>query len=69
LIGQKDRRISVEMAKPDGRRRVIPDFRDKAEAEAWIIQTKRMIRVAHPYPPGTANPRLIWINAGSVVRR
>jgi hypothetical protein len=52
LIGQKDRRISVEMAKPDGRRRVIPDFRDKAEAEAWIIQTKRMIRVAHPYPPG-----------------
>ena len=52
LIGQKDRRISVEMAKPDGRLRVIADFRDKAEAEAWIIQTKRMIRIAHPYPPG-----------------
>ena len=52
LIRQKDRRISVEMAKPDGRRRVIPDFRDRAEAEAWIIQTTRTIRAAHPYPPG-----------------
>jgi hypothetical protein len=52
LIPQKNQRISVEMAKPGGRRRVIPDFRDMAEAEAWIIQTKRMIRVAHPYPPG-----------------
>jgi hypothetical protein len=48
LIPQKDRRISVEMAKPGGRRRVIPDFRDRAEAEAWIIQTARMIRIAHP---------------------
>jgi hypothetical protein len=52
LIPQKDRRISVEMAKPNGSRRVIPDFVDEAEANAWIIQTKRLIRVAHPYPPG-----------------
>ena len=52
LIPQKDRRISVEMAKPDGRRRVVPDFQSEAEARAWIIQTRRMIRVAHPYPPG-----------------
>jgi hypothetical protein len=53
LIPQKDRRISVEMAKPNGRRRVIPDFVDEAEANAWIIQTKRLIRSANPYPPGT----------------
>jgi hypothetical protein len=52
LIPQKDRRISVEMAKPDGSRRVIPDFVDEAEANAWIIQTKRLIRSTHPYPPG-----------------
>jgi hypothetical protein len=52
LIPQKDGRISVEMAKPDGRRRVIPDFVNEAEANAWIIQSKRLIRVAHPYPPG-----------------
>jgi hypothetical protein len=52
LITQKDRRFSVEMAKPDGRRRVIPDFVDEAEANAWIIQTRRLIRSTHPYPPG-----------------
>ena len=40
LIPQKDRRISVEMTKPNGRRRVIPDFVDEAEANAWIIQTQ-----------------------------
>ena len=51
LYPQKDRRISVEMAKPNGRTRVIPDFVDEAEANAWIIQTKRLIRSAHPYPP------------------
>jgi hypothetical protein len=51
LIPQKDRRISVEMAKPNGRTRVIPDFTDEAEANAWIIQTKRLIRGAHPCPP------------------
>ena len=42
LIPQKDRRISVEMVKPNGRRRVIPDFVDEAEANAWIIQTQRL---------------------------
>ena len=41
LIPQKDRHISVEMAKPNGRRRVIQDFVDEAEASAWTIQTKR----------------------------
>ena len=52
LIPQKDRRISVEMAKPNGRCRVIADFVDEAEANAWIIQTKRLLRAVHPYPPG-----------------
>ena len=45
LIPQKDRRISVEMVKPNGRRRVIPDFVDEAEANAWIVQTQRLIGV------------------------
>ena|ERR1700722_13406440 len=40
---------SVEMTKPDGRLRIIPDFRDEAEANAWIIQTQRMIDAAHPH--------------------
>jgi hypothetical protein len=50
-IPQKDRRISVEMTKPNGRRRVIADCVDEAEANAWIVQTKRLLRVVHPFPP------------------
>jgi hypothetical protein len=52
VIPQKDRRVSVEMVKPDGRRRLIPDFRDVAEANAWIIQTRRLIEASHPHVPG-----------------
>jgi hypothetical protein len=51
LMRQKDGRISVEMTKPNGRRRIIPDFRDEAEANAWIIQTQRLIHAADPYLP------------------
>jgi hypothetical protein len=39
------------MAKPTGRRRVIPDFVDEAEANASFIQTKHLPRVVPPYPP------------------
>ena len=52
VVAQKDRRMSVEMVRPDGRQRLIPDFKDKAEADAWIIQTKRLRRAAHPQGPG-----------------
>jgi hypothetical protein len=52
LIPQNDRRISVEMVKPNGRRRIIPDFVDEVEASAWIIQTQRLVRSTHPHPPG-----------------
>jgi hypothetical protein len=52
-IPQKDRRISVEMTKPNGRRRVIPDFVDEAEANAWIIQTKRLPASSRPKPIGS----------------
>lgn len=52
VIRQKDKRISVEMAKPGGRKRIIPDFRDEAEANAWIIQMQRLIDEAHPHLPG-----------------
>jgi hypothetical protein len=51
LILQKDRRISVKIAKPNARSRVITDFVDEAEANAWVIQTQRLIRSTHPYPP------------------
>ena len=54
LRRQKDGRISVEMTKPNGRQRIIPDFRDEAEANAWIIQTQRLIEAANPHLPGPA---------------
>jgi hypothetical protein len=49
LIPQKNGRVNVEMTKPNGRRRIIPDFRDEAEANAWIIQTQRLIDAAQPH--------------------
>jgi len=52
LMRQKDGRISVEMTKPNGRRRIIPDFRDEAEENAWIIQMQRLIEAAHPHISG-----------------
>ena len=57
VVAQKDRRMSVEMVRPDGRHRLIPDFKDKAEADAWIIQTKRLRRAAHPHAPGVRQAR------------
>ncbi len=52
LIAQDDRLISVEMVKPGGQCRLIPDFRDEADAKAWIVQIERIIQTAHPRLPG-----------------
>jgi hypothetical protein len=49
VIRQKDKRISVEMTRPNGRKRIIPDFRDEADANAWIIQMQRLLHEAHPH--------------------
>ena len=43
--------FDVEMEKPDGRKQVVPGFHSEHEAEAWIIQAKRMIRDAGPWTP------------------
>jgi hypothetical protein len=43
--------FDVEMDKPDGRRRTVPGFHSEHEAEAWIVQAKRMIRDAGPWTP------------------
>jgi hypothetical protein len=56
LIPQKSGRVSVEMTKQNGRRRIIPDFRDEAEANAWIIQTQRLIEATNPNLPGPKRP-------------
>jgi hypothetical protein len=43
VIPQKSERYSVEMISPTGKRSLIEDFRDQAEANAWIVQTMRML--------------------------
>jgi hypothetical protein len=43
--------FDVEMAKADGRRKIVPGFRSEHEANAWIVQAKRMIRDASPWTP------------------
>ena len=48
VIPQKKNFFSVEMTRPSGKRRMIPDFRDKAEADAWIIQTARLLHELDP---------------------
>jgi hypothetical protein len=40
LILQEDKRYSVEMITSTGKWSLILDFRDQAEADAWIVQTK-----------------------------
>jgi hypothetical protein len=43
--------FDVEMDKSDGRKRIVPGFRSEHEADAWIVQAKRMIRDAGPWTP------------------
>jgi hypothetical protein len=43
--------FDVEMAKPGGRLKTVPGFRSEHEANAWIVQAKRMIRDAGPWTP------------------
>jgi hypothetical protein len=43
--------FDVEIERPDGRRQIVPGFLSEHEAEAWIVQAKRMIRDANPLTP------------------
>jgi hypothetical protein len=40
--------MPVEMTSLKGKCSVIPDFRDKSEADAWVVQTKRMLHALDP---------------------
>ena len=42
VIPQKGHLFSVEMTNLKGKCSLIPGFRDISEADAWIVQTKRM---------------------------
>lgn len=43
--------FDVEMEKPGGRKQTVPGFHSEHEADAWIVQAKRMIRDASPWTP------------------
>jgi hypothetical protein len=43
--------FDVEMDMSDGRKRTVPGFNSEHEADAWIVQAKRMIRDAGPWTP------------------
>jgi hypothetical protein len=43
--------FDVEMDRSDGRKKTIPGFRSEHEANAWIVQAKRLIRDAGPWTP------------------
>jgi hypothetical protein len=45
---KKGHLFSVEMTSLTGKCSLIPDFRDKSEADAWIVQTKRMLHELDP---------------------
>ena len=48
VIPQKRHLFSVEMNNLKGKCSLIPGFRDKSEADAWIVQTKRMLHELDP---------------------
>ena len=48
VISEKEHSFSVEMNNLKGKCSLIPGFRDKSEADAWIVQTKRMLHEPDP---------------------
>jgi hypothetical protein len=48
VIPEKGNLFSVEMNNLNGKCSLIPGFRDKSEADAWIVQTKRMLHEPDP---------------------
>jgi len=48
VIPQAGHLFAVEMTPTSGRMRLIPDFRSKGEADAWIVQTKRLLDSRDP---------------------
>jgi hypothetical protein len=51
VVPRAKHRFDVEMANPNGRRKMIEGFGSEHEANAWIIQTQRMLRAAGPWTP------------------
>ena len=48
VVPQKGRLFAVEITRPTGKRRLIPDFANEKEAEAWIVQIRRTRHLINP---------------------
>ena len=48
VFPEKGHLFSVEMTNRNGKHTTIAGFRDKLEADAWIVQTKRMLHGLDP---------------------
>jgi hypothetical protein len=51
IIPRSKHSFDVEMVKPSGHKKTVPGFVSEHEANAWIVQAKRMIRAAGPWTP------------------
>ena len=51
IVRRTARSFDVEMEKPDGHHTTVTGFGSEHEADAWIVQAKRMIRAAGPWTP------------------
>jgi hypothetical protein len=51
VVPRAKHRFDVEMARPNGRPKIIEGFGSEHEANAWIVQTQRMIRATGPWTP------------------
>jgi hypothetical protein len=51
VVPRGNSEFDVEMDRSDGRKKTIPGFRSEHEANAWIVQAKRLIRDAGPWTP------------------
>jgi hypothetical protein len=51
--------FDVHMTKPGGQVKTATGFGSEHEAQAWIIQTKRMMRDAAPWIPLVPRKRLV----------
>jgi hypothetical protein len=56
---QRDGSVNVEMTTGSGQLRTIHGFRSEHEAEAWIVQTRRLLQQADPrfHTPPTDAPK------------
>ncbi|WP_428485173.1 hypothetical protein [Rhodopila sp.] len=75
MISKTDGSFDVQMAKPSGQPKTATGFGSEHEANAWIVQAKRMKRDAAPWTPlvprkpgATTTPKDMSTDVASMAR-